>query len=112
MQNKAYFTKFGVNWYKAVREEMMQTTTGIILIIAACALVLTIGFLRRKAAFLLRFLVRMFVGGMAIYVTNGCLASAGIGLAVGLNIVNLCIVGCLGTGGFGLLYAILLYMNL
>lgn len=90
----------------------MQTTTGIILIIAACALVLTIGFLRRKAAFLLRFLVRMFVGGMAIYITNGCLASAGIGLAVGLNMVNLCIVGCLGTGGFGLLYAILLYMNL
>ena len=112
MHNKAYFTKFGVNWYKAVREELMQTTTGIILIIAACALVLTIGFLRRKAAFLLRFLVRMFVGGMAIYITNGCLASAGIGLAVGLNIVNLCIVGCLGTGGFGLLYAILLYMNL
>ena len=90
----------------------MDTSTGIILIIAACALVLVIGALRRKAAFLLHFLVRMLVGGMAIYVTNGCLASAGIGLSVGLNILNLCIVGCLGTGGFGMLYAILLYMNL
>lgn len=90
----------------------MNTTTGIIIIIAACALVLVIGVLRRKAAFLLHFLVRMLVGGLAIYFTNGCLASAGIGVAVGLNIMNLFIVGLLGTGGYGLLYAILLYMNL
>ena len=90
----------------------METTTGIFLIIAACAAVLMIGYLRRKAAFLLHFLVRMFVGAVAIYLTNGWLASAGISLAVGLNLMNLCIVGCLGTGGFGILYAILLYMNL
>ena len=102
----------GVNWYKAVREKFMDTSTGMILIIAACVLVLIIGVLRRKAVFLLRFLVRMLVGGIAIYITNGCLASAGIGVAVGLNIWNLCIIGCLGTGGFGMLYAILLYMNL
>lgn len=102
----------GVNWYKAKREKIMDTSTGMILIIAACVLVLIIGVLRRKAAFLLRFFVRMLVGGMAIYITNGCLASAGISVAVGLNIWNLCIVGCLGTGGFGMLYAILLYMNL
>ena len=90
----------------------MDTSTGIILIIAACAAVLVIGVLRRKAAFLLHFLVRMLVGGVAIYLTNGCLASAGIGLSVGLNMLNLFVVGCLGTGGFGMLYAILLYMNL
>ena len=90
----------------------MNTSTGVILIIAACVLVLAIGVLRRKAAFLLHFLVRMLVGGIAIYMTNNCLASVGIGLAVGLNVLNLCIVGCLGTGGFGMLYAILLYMNL
>ena len=90
----------------------MNTSTGMILIVAACVLVLIIGVLRRKAAFLLRFFVRMLVGGLAIYVTNGCLASAGISLAVGLNLFNLIIVGCLGTGGFGMLYAILLYMNL
>ena len=90
----------------------MNTSTGIVLIIAACAAVLVIGVLRRKAAFLLHFLVRMLVGGLAIYFTNGCLASAGIGVAVGLNIMNLFIVGLLGTGGYGLLYAILLYMNL
>ena len=90
----------------------MNTSTGMILIVAACVFVLVIGVLRRKAAFLLHFLVRMIIGGMAIYVTNGCLASVGIGLAVGLNLFNLIIVGCLGTGGFGMLYAILLYMNL
>ena len=90
----------------------MNTSTGAILIIAACVLVLVIGVLRRKAAFLLHFLVRMLVGGMAIYFINGCLSSAGLGLAVGLNILSLCVVGCLGTGGLGMLYAILLYMNL
>ena len=90
----------------------MNTSIGVILIVAACVLVLVIGILRRKAAFLLRFLVRMLVGGLAIYLTNGCLASAGIVLAVGLNIWNLFTVGCLGTGGLGMLYAILLYMNL
>ena len=90
----------------------MNTSTGMILIVAACVFVLVIGVLRRKAAFLLRFLVRMIIGGMAIYVTNGCLSSVGIGLAVGLNLFTLCVVGCLGTGGLGMLYAILLYMNL
>ena len=90
----------------------MSTSTGIMLIITACALVLIIGVLRRKAAFLLHFLVRMLVGGMSIYFINGCLSSAGLGLAVGLNLFTLCVVGCLGTGGLGMLYAILLYMNL
>ena len=42
----------------------MSTSTGIMLIITACALVLIIGVLRRKAAFLLHFFVRMLVGGM------------------------------------------------
>ena len=90
----------------------MNTSTGVLLIIAACALVLVIGVLRRKAAFLLHFLVRMLVGGMAVYFINEGLASAGIGLSVGLNLFNLCVIGCLGTGGLGMLYAILLYMNL
>ena len=53
----------------------MNTSTGVLLIIAACALVLVIGVLRRKAAFLLHFFVRILVGGMAIYMTNGWLAS-------------------------------------
>ena len=90
----------------------MDTTTGMLLIVGACAVVLVIGVLRRKAAFLLHFLVRMLVGAVAICLTNGILSSAGIGLAVGLNLLNLCIVGCLGTGGFGMLYAILLYMSM
>lgn len=90
----------------------MDTSTGMLVIIAACMAVLVIGVLRRKAAFLLHFLVRMLVGAVAIYFTNGCLSAAGIGLAVGLNLLNLCVVGSLGIGGFGMLYAILLYMNL
>jgi inhibitor of the pro-sigma K processing machinery len=79
---------------------------------AACILVLVIGILRRKAAFLLRFLVRVLVGGLAIGFTNNCLAAAGIGIAAGINLLTLCMVGSLGIGGFGMIYAILLYMSM
>ena len=90
----------------------MDTSTGMLVIVAACVAVLIIVVLRRKAAFLLHFFVRMLVGAVAIYFTNGWLSAAGIGLAVGLNLLNLCIVGGLGIGGFGMLYAIVLYMSL
>jgi inhibitor of the pro-sigma K processing machinery len=82
------------------------------LIAAACVLVLAIGILRRKAAFLLHFLVRALVGALAICFTNSCLSAAGISIAVGLNALTLCVVGSLGIGGFGMLYAILLYMSM
>jgi inhibitor of the pro-sigma K processing machinery len=85
---------------------------GMILMAAACILVLLIGVLRRKAAFLLHFLVRLLVGALAISFTNHCLAAVGIGIAVGLNLLTLCFVGSLGIGGFGMLYAILLYMSM
>jgi len=90
----------------------MDTSTGILLILAAAIAVLVIGIMRRKAAFLLHFLVRMIVGTFAIMVTNSALASAGIGVFVGLNLWSLLTVGTLGIGGYGMLYAILLYMNL
>lgn len=90
----------------------MDTSTGILLILAAAIAVLVIGIMRRKAAFLLHFLVRMIVGAFAIMVTNSALASAGIGVFVGLNLWSLLTVGTLGIGGYGMLYAILLYMNL
>ncbi len=90
----------------------MNTMTGIGVMLFACAAVLLIGALQRKAAFLLRFLVRTVVGAVGIWLANGWLAAAGYGIAVGLNLWNLIVVGSLGIGGFGMLYAILLYMNL
>lgn len=90
----------------------MDTKIGIGVILVVGALVLVIGLLQRKASFLLRFLVRMVVGGAAIYFTNMCLASMGIALSVALNVFTLITVGALGIGGYGMLYAILLYINL
>ncbi len=90
----------------------MDTMTGMLLIAAACAAVLLIGIMHRKAAFLLNFLVRMIVGALAITATNSALASVGVSAFVGLNVWSLFTVGTLGIGGFGMLYAILLYMNL
>lgn len=90
----------------------MSDSTGIFLILAACAAVLIIGLLRRRVMFFVRVAVRLIVGTIAIHVTNGLLASAGIGVAVGLNAISLTAVGTLGMGGFGMLYAILFYMNL
>jgi inhibitor of the pro-sigma K processing machinery len=90
----------------------MDKSMGMILMVAACVLVLVIGVLRRKAAFLLHFLVRALVGALAIGFTNSCLSAAGIGIALGLNLLTLCVVGSLGIGGYGMLYAILLYMSM
>ena len=63
----------------------MDTMTGMLLIVAACAAVLIISVMRRKAAFLLRFLVRMIIGAFAIMATNSALATAGLSVFVGLN---------------------------
>lgn len=90
----------------------MSTSYAIGWMLLACAAVLLIGVLQRKAAFLLRFLVRALVGGAAIFLADKGLAAIGLGIYVGLSVWNLAIVGCLGIGGLGLLYAILLYMNL
>lgn len=90
----------------------MDTMTGMLLIVAACVAVLFISIMRRKAAFLLHFLVRVIVGAFAIMATNSALASVGVSAFVGLNLWSLLTVGTLGIGGFGMLYAILLYMNL
>ena len=90
----------------------MDTMTGMLLIVAACVAVLFISIMRRKAAFLLHFLVRVIVGAFAIMATNSALASVGVSVFVWLNLWSLLTVGTLGIGGFGMLYAILLYMNL
>ena len=90
----------------------MEKNMGIALILVVSAAVLLIGVLGRKAAYLLRFLTRMVIGGIAIHLTNSVLASLGIAWSVGLNLISLFLVGSLGMGGFGMLYAILLYINL
>lgn len=87
----------------------MDRETGMLVMVGICALVLGIGFLRRKAEILLNFLVRSMLGAMGIYAMNMILTELGIPGAVGLNPLSILTVGSLGTGGFGLLYGILFY---
>lgn len=87
----------------------MDKNAGMFVIVGICLLVLLMGILRRKAEFLLNFLVRGFLGVIGIYLCNMALADLGIACAVGINLFSVLTVGALGTGGLGLLYGIVFY---
>ena len=56
---------------------------------------------------ILNFLLRTVFGVIAIYVVNTLFSTTlGIGVHVGLNVLNLLTVGTLGISGFGLVFAI------
>ena len=56
---------------------------------------------------ILNFLLRIVFGVIAIYVVNTLFSTTlGIGVHVGLNVLNLLTVGTLGISGFGLVFAI------
>lgn len=78
------------------------------LVAGSCALVLLIAALKRRAQFILNFLVRMVIGAVCIVGANELLAAQGIPLAVGINPITLLTSGSLGFGGVALLYGILL----
>lgn len=90
----------------------MDTKTGMAAVLIICGIVLVIGFLRRRAEIVLNFLVRAVLGSIGIYCMNLLFAEVGISAAVGINPLSLLTVGTLGTGGFGLLYGIVLYQLL
>ena len=87
----------------------MDTEKSMLVIVAICAAVLLIGFLRQKAEIILNFIVRAVLGVVGIYGANMLLAQMGITASVGINAISVLTVGTLGTGGFGLLYGILFY---
>ena len=56
---------------------------------------------------ILNFLLRAVFGGIAIYVCNILLSTnLGLGIHIGLNLLNLLTIGTLGISGFGLVLAI------
>lgn len=89
----------------------MNKEIGIAVILGICVLILLIGLLKRRAEFLLNFVVRVVVGVAAIYFTNQLFVSQGSSIAVGINPVSLVTIGLLGFGGYGLLYGIIIYQN-
>ena len=56
---------------------------------------------------ILNFLLRMVMGVIGIYACNSLLsASLGLGIHIGINLLNLLTIGILGISGFGLVFAI------
>ncbi|MDR2044726.1 MAG: pro-sigmaK processing inhibitor BofA family protein [Clostridium sp.] len=90
----------------------MEKYIGIIFIVAACAVALLIGALRRKSEWLLNLLLRGIVGTIAIYFVNLGLEKAGIYIHIGLNAATVLTAAFLGFPGVAALYGIGFYQML
>lgn len=73
-------------------------------ILAVCAFLLVVGFLKKRFDLVVNFILRMSVGLLGIYLLNTILASSHITLGVGTNSLNALVVGLLGLPGFLLIY--------
>ena len=90
----------------------MDNSMSSVIILAACILVLMIGAVRKKLEWLLNVVMRSILGTIAIYFINQVLASAGISLGVGINIVTVLTCGILGIPGLLALYGLGIYRML
>lgn len=79
----------------------------MVALLAVLVLVLTIGALKRKAAFLVGFMIRMTCGVAMILVVNSILSYYQISTLVGVNAISLLTSAILGIPGVCVLYAIL-----
>ena len=86
---------------------MGNTEIGILVIAGVCTLVLVIGILKKRAQILLNFAVRAAVCLILSYFLDTFLASRGIPVSVGLNLISLLTFETLGFYGMAALYGIL-----
>lgn len=84
----------------------MDHTMGILMIGAACLLVLLVAAMRSKTQIFLNFILRAVLGLLLIYFVNFFLDGRGIPVHVGLGAVSLFVSGALGAPGVLLLYGI------
>lgn len=54
----------------------------------------------------LNFLLRVVMGVIAIYTFNTLLGNLGVGIYIGINLINLLTIGILGISGFGLVFSV------
>ena len=88
-------------------ENGMDHTMGILMIGAACLLVLLVAAaMRSKTQIFLNFILRAVLGLLLIYFVNSFLDGRGIPVHVGLGAVSLFVSGALGAPGVLLLYGI------
>lgn len=84
----------------------MDHTMGILMIGAACLLVLLAAAMRSRTQLLLNFILRAVLGLLLIYFVNSFLGGRGIPVHVGMGAISLAVSGALGAPGVLLLYGI------
>lgn len=84
----------------------MNYENGVLMIGAACGLVMLIAAMRSRTELLLNFILRGVLGLLAIYFINSFLRSAGFSLHVGIGAASAAVSGTLGIPGILLLYGI------
>lgn len=84
----------------------MDHTMGIMMIGAACLLVLLVAAMRSRTQLLLNFILRAVLGLLLIWFVNAFLEGRGIPVRVGVGAVSLLVCGTLGAPGALLLYGI------
>jgi len=84
----------------------MSYFSGAAVIVFMCVVILCIISLRRRAEFVLNFLLRSIVGVISIFFINEMLAAQNYSVAVGINPWTALTSGILGLPGVALLYGI------
>lgn len=59
--------------------------------------------------FILNFLLRAVLGVLAIYAFNTLFSGLGIAFYIGINLLNLFIIGLLGISGFALVFSVAVF---
>ena len=84
----------------------MEGQTSILFIVGACACVLLLGAMKKRAEWLLNFILRAVTGTLAIFFINVAMQKAGMVSLIGLNPVTVLTSGFLGFPGVVVLYGI------
>lgn len=84
----------------------MENMSGAVAILGACAAVLAIGAIGRRAEWLVNFILRAVLGAVGIYAVNYVLAARQLPVAVGINPLTVLTSGVLGFPGVAVLYGI------
>lgn len=89
---------------------MGQIESGLI-VIGMLFAVIFIGVVRRKAEWIINFVLRMILGTIIIYFVNNAFRHYGINISVAINPISILVSGFLGIPGIAVLYGINFYIG-
>lgn len=98
--------KYSIIIIEAIKEGICLENKILIGIIIISALAFIVGTIRNNQAFIQKLLLRLGGGLLGILGTNWIMASMGLGVYVGINLVTGLVVSILGFPGLLLLYGI------